>query len=266
MFGEFVRAYRRRMGLTKEEPAEFVALSVRGIGRPATIRPVFWSSRCRHVRFSNRTGTTRREKTMRKTGLLAVVACVSAVALLSGGASSASASTADGDAGTSKAVVLPDPGSNAAPESFGPYYIRFYHSDKCIAIPNNGTANNLQMHQWTCFATNAERWSLQLRLIDANGVAWYWIRSAHSNKCLAIGGNSLDNGAPIVQWDCIDANNQYFSYWYEPSMPYPYYWLQVRSSYRVISVSNSVTTNGAKLIQWGRCACPAQYVAFSTGP
>lgn len=175
--------------------------------------------------------------------------------------------TADSDLGAKSVVALPDPAKDSElQETLGPYYISFYHSGSCIAIPNNSTANNVQMHQWGCFPTNAERWSLQLRLIDGNGTRWYWIRSAFSDKCLAIGGNSLDDGAPIVQWDCRDADNQYFAYWYQSGMPYPYYWLQARSSYGVISVYGSSQVDGAKLIQWGRCACPAQYVAFSYNP
>lgn len=183
---------------------------------------------------------------MSRVGALLAIACVSVILLLFG----------------------VSPGASAAPRETlgpGPYYLSFAHSGKCVAIPNN-SLNNVQLHQWNCFSTNSERWYLDLRLIDANGTSWYWIRSVHSNKCLNVYNNSPDREAPIIQYPCSDVSNEYFAVWYDSTVPYPYYWVQARSSYKVLNVSGGSNTDGAKLIQYDRRNTANEYVALSYGP
>ncbi|MFH8385152.1 RICIN domain-containing protein [Kitasatospora sp. NPDC018058] len=45
-----------------------------------------------------------------------------------------------------------------------------------------------------------------------------WVQNANSGKCLAVGAASTNNGASVIQWDCVSgASEQYWSFMTLPS-------------------------------------------------
>jgi hypothetical protein len=119
------------------------------------------------------------------------------------------------------------------------------------------------MHQWSCIESDAERWFLDLLTTDSAGNS-YQVRNAYSNKCLAIEGASIADGASIVQWDCRGAEHQVFRM--KQTTLDSHYLLQVRSSLSAISVDNASLADGAQVIQWRNCGCSGQYLRFSDDP
>ncbi len=75
----------------------------------------------------------------------------------------------------------------------------------------------------------------------------YQYFAAHSDQTLDVAGESLNNGAAIIQWPINGKNNQRW-------VPLPYgndYWILVNvNSKLVLDVAGASTQNGAPLIQW----------------
>jgi hypothetical protein len=193
---------------------------------------------------------------MRKTTALLFAACFSVFALLSASPASAESTPA----GTDGIAAVAGVRSLTASPQAGPYHMWFSHSAKCIAIPNNTTAN-VQLHQWSCFNTNSELWHLDYVFTDANGFDFWRIRSAHSGKCLNISGDSLQNGAPVVQYPCGSYANEYFVFWADSNVPSGFWWVQAYSSGKVLNIAGNSRADGAKLIQYTRCYCSNEYIA-----
>ncbi|MFJ8948419.1 RICIN domain-containing protein [Streptomyces sp. NPDC102395] len=47
------------------------------------------------------------------------------------------------------------------------------------------------------------------RLVQKDS-GYFSIEARHSGKCLSVNGQSTDNGAALVQWDCVEYTNQHF--------------------------------------------------------
>jgi hypothetical protein len=85
--------------------------------------------------------------------------------------------------------------------------LRSRHSLLCIDVPNGSTQNGLQVQQYGCNASVAQRFHLTPSIVQGEVV--YQIRRADpSNKCLDVDGWSHNNGARVIQWDCHSGNNQ----------------------------------------------------------
>jgi hypothetical protein len=183
-----------------------------------------------------------------RTKALLVAACISVITVLS----------------ASPAVVALEGITNfeVSPQA-GPYHLWFRHSSKCIAIPNNTTAN-VQLHQWSCFDTASELWYFDYAFTDSNGLHFYLIRSARSGKCLNISGNSLQNGAAVVQYPCGNYANEYFAPVRDRAgnVPAGFFWMLAYSSDKVLNIAGASTANGGKLIQYTACYCNNEYIAM----
>jgi hypothetical protein len=75
----------------------------------------------------------------------------------------------------------------------------------------------------------------------AQGV-YVTIHNKASNKCLAIGNSSQENGAHAIQWDCLNSNAQL---WYIDG-----HFIQNAASGKYLAIGSSSTANGAHAIQW----------------
>lgn len=75
-------------------------------------------------------------------------------------------------------------------------------SGKCLDVPAFSTANGTALIQYDCNGLANQQWLL----VPGNaGAAFATVKivSVHDAKCVDVGGVSLDDGAAVVQWDCI---------------------------------------------------------------
>jgi Ricin-type beta-trefoil lectin domain len=87
-----------------------------------------------------------------------------------------------------------------------------------------------------------------------SGDPWEWeLQAQHSGKCLAVAGGSLDNGAPLVQFDCTRQFNEWF---YAKTVPatgnYQIFVITYThsSSLKCLAVDGWSDANGARVVQW----------------
>jgi hypothetical protein len=73
---------------------------------------------------------------------------------------------------------------------------------------------------------------------------FYEIRARHSDKCLEVygGTGALGNGAPVVQWECVGAENQQWKF--APVANTGYYKISVRHSGKVLDVFGGIYSIG----------------------
>ena len=86
----------------------------------------------------------------------------------------------------------------------------------------------------------------------------YRLVARHSGKCLDVREVSLDNGARLHQWECLNPaehQNQVFTVAPEGN---GYYRLIARHSGRCVDVISAGTGDGARLQQWGCSGAPQQ--------
>jgi hypothetical protein len=86
------------------------------------------------------------------------------------------------------------------------------HSGKCAVVPTDTPqfeqSNGAPIIQWNCQYNDPDsaRSNKLYRQQDVGG-GYYFIINKASNKCLQVNGGSLDNGATISQWECVDQPN-----------------------------------------------------------
>ncbi|WP_221352296.1 RICIN domain-containing protein [Streptomyces beigongshangae] len=81
------------------------------------------------------------------------------------------------------------------------------------------------------------------------------IHNKNSNKCLAIGNSSQENGAHAIQWKCLDSNAQL---WYIDG-----HFVQNAASGKYLAIGSSSTANGAHAIQWDYTGSKGQQWTWS---
>lgn len=70
---------------------------------------------------------------------------------------------------------------------------------------------------------------------------FYQIMARHSGKCLDVTGGSVDNGAPVIQWDCHGRDNQQWTF---TPIGAGYYKIIARHSGRVLDVFGGIFSGG----------------------
>ena len=75
--------------------------------------------------------------------------------------------------------------------------LKVKHSGKCVDIPGGGSANGLQLQQYDCNNSGAQKWQ---KIINADGT--YTFKNPQSNKCFDLNGGSATAGNKIHLWDC----------------------------------------------------------------
>ncbi|MCH7484304.1 MAG: RICIN domain-containing protein, partial [Chloroflexi bacterium] len=86
----------------------------------------------------------------------------------------------------------------------GYHEIRFRHSGKCLDVPGWSTSWGIQLQQYTCNGTTAQRFT-----VACTGCAGE-IRNQNSGLCLDVEGAYTWSGAKIIQWGCHSGANQQF--------------------------------------------------------
>jgi hypothetical protein len=76
------------------------------------------------------------------------------------------------------------------------------------------------------------------------------LRAIHSGKCLDVQKFSLDNGAPVQQWNCQGKDNQRWALEPAGTAEAPSYFLRAIHSGKCLDVQKFSLDNGAPVQQW----------------
>ncbi|MFC0597601.1 RICIN domain-containing protein [Streptomyces palmae] len=85
----------------------------------------------------------------------------------------------------------------------------------------------------------------------------YQLVNKSSDKCLAIGSSSIEEGAHAIQWDCLDSFGQL---WYSDNDRH----IINFNSGKYLAIGSSSTANGAHAIQWDNTGSDGQRWALKT--
>lgn len=114
------------------------------------------------------------------------------------------------------------------------------HSSKCMDVPNNTAATQLQ--QYAC--NGQARQSFQFQPVGADT---YRIVNTGNGLCVDVDGGSSTNNARIIQWTCNGAGNQTFQL---NQVATGIYRLIATHSGKCVDVTSGSTADAAKLIQY----------------
>lgn len=124
----------------------------------------------------------------------------------------------------------------------GPHYnLVARHSNKCVDVRDNSSANNARVEQFTCNGGLNQQW----RLEDA-GDGYYRILAQHSGKCLDVEKSSTVE-AFVNQYDCGSGQNQQ---WKFEDLGNGYYRLAARHSGMCLDVEKASADDHARLKQY----------------
>lgn len=130
------------------------------------------------------------------------------------------------------------------------YNIRVAHTNKCLDVDNTGggIGNGRKAQQWTCLGKDQANQIFVL--VPVAGTDKVKIRAVHSNRCLDVFDLNPNNGADVVQWDCIvGAKNQEWTFLFDGAGHY-----QIRSSLNQkcldVDTFGGGTANGTRVQMW----------------
>jgi mannan endo-1,4-beta-mannosidase len=130
--------------------------------------------------------------------------------------------------------------NSSAPIADGTYKIVARHSGK--AVDAAGTANGANVHQWSYWGGNNQKWTL-----THLGSSQYRITGVQSGRVLDVAGASSADGANIALWDWVSANEQKFTI---AATSGGYYSVRAVHSGKAMDVSGVSTADGANIHQW----------------
>jgi hypothetical protein len=141
------------------------------------------------------------------------------------------------------------------------YQIRTMVADKCIDVANSGTADRVNVQQWACNGTNAQRWQITQ---TANNV--YQVRSVISGKCLNVDGGAAGDFTNVDQFTCDGSAKQQWAI--VPLGNAQYRLMPKTAANRCLDVNNSGTGDGTNIQQFtcnGTAAQAFQLAIDNTG-
>jgi hypothetical protein len=88
----------------------------------------------------------------------------------------------------------------------GYFQLQSVYSNKCIQVSAALRSSGVLITQWDCLAQPHLQWK-EVFVERSLGRSFYQIVSKLSEKCLHVAGASNDNGAFLIQADCVDQPN-----------------------------------------------------------
>lgn len=125
----------------------------------------------------------------------------------------------------------------------GTVQLRAQHSNRCLDLAKNGTANGTNVTQYDCNNGSNQKWALNEK---DNG--YFEIKSISSGKCLDVGGAS--NGANMQVWGCWGGDNQQFKL---NDVGGGYFELIAKHSNKCLEIAAGNKNNSGNAQQWA-CA------------
>ena len=169
-----------------------------------------------------------------------------ATAAASAGATASTGPTASASAGPT-ASATPSPTGSPLPPSGGSFTSK--RSGLCLAAPQGRSDPGAQLVQRACGAD----FGTGFLLVGAAQPGLYELVNAGASRCADVLGSSMDNGAPVVQWDCTGAPNEIFQLrpLLDPTgADSGYVQIVAAHSGKCLDVAGGATNEGAPVQQW----------------
>jgi len=133
------------------------------------------------------------------------------------------------------------------------YRFVFKHSNKCMSLSGNSSANGTPIIQWDCSASPNPNDGQVFTIVPFEGGARFEIlinsvSSPEWGKCVDVTGAGTGNGVKLQSWECFNgAANQLWQI-----VPVSGEWNAAiaKNSGRCMDVENFSTANNARLQQW----------------
>ena len=135
----------------------------------------------------------------------------------------------------------PTPGS---PSGTFTASLKNVRSDKCLDVTGAGTADGVNVQQWHCNNSDAQK-MIFTPVVGKADV--YTIKFVHSGKCLDVWGSGTENGTNLTQWNCDNATRQQFKL---QALGGDVYNVIAQNSGKLVDVVRASTDNGASVFQW----------------
>lgn len=123
------------------------------------------------------------------------------------------------------------------------------HSGKCLDVRGSLLVDSAAVIQYTCNEQGNQLFAVS-HARDAHSHAreknYFEIKALHSGKCLDVRGESLQDNAALVQFDCNGQYNQQFSF--EPTSD-GFYAIKARHSGKCLEVRGERIEDSARLVQ-----------------
>jgi hypothetical protein len=84
-------------------------------------------------------------------------------------------------------------------------------------VKGGSRANGTRIAQWKlwkCSSDNSKWWITHVT--SSGGYEWYNLHNLNTGKCLNVAGKSKANGAWLVEYDCVYAANEHFTFPHKP--------------------------------------------------
>ncbi|WP_053651205.1 RICIN domain-containing protein [Streptomyces sp. XY431] len=177
-------------------------------------------------------------------GAMAAAACTATLSGTAGATSPAAGAAVPAWAADAPAplpgfqLILPgSPAAAAARTALETFRFKNRHSNLCLEIRGDSTADGATANQWTCNGSATQAW-----ISGSNANGGFKFTNVNSGKCLEIRGDSTANGATANQWTCNGSKTQGW-YWYGNSDGSMYF-------RNVNSVSSSPSGKCLEILSW----------------
>lgn len=103
------------------------------------------------------------------------------------------------------------------PTSDGFVEIKNVKSGKCLTVQNASLENNAAIIQYACTGTNNAQWRPS-PAYDGSKWDYYFLENRRSGKCISVRNASVENGALLVQHECVfnGSDNNVWT-WFTPA-------------------------------------------------
>ena len=122
-------------------------------------------------------------------------------------------------------------------------YLKPRHSGKCLDVPSQSTADNVEIAQYGCNSGANQQW----QALDL-GTGYHQLIARHSGKCLTVPSSSTADGTRVVQQPCGAANNN--QQWQIADLGGGYHRFTARHSGKCLDVVSGSTADGARITQY----------------
>ena len=120
-------------------------------------------------------------------------------------------------------------------------------SSKVMEVANSSLSLDANIQQWT-YDGYINKWFIMARMSDEDGgEEYYRIISQVSGMCLNVQAASTADGANVVQFDCLDVDQQKFTL---ESAGSGYYWIKARHSGKCLDLAGGNLDDGANIQQY----------------
>jgi hypothetical protein len=132
-----------------------------------------------------------------------------------------------------------------AAHASGPFQIKVFGSNKCIQTNPANSGAGIQLEQWDCDPTRANR--AQLWFLDPIGGNDYHFINVNSGLCMRAHGANADF-TPVETIDCTTISDERFTFDAPVPNPVPHeIHSRLSGGNRCLDIANGSNANGAKL-------------------